>query len=49
MDLLPLRAAASGGTVDGLDASRLVAAGFTLLQRSAPLVRDYQKIIQVLN
>lgn len=39
MDLLPLRAAASGGTVDGLDASRLVAAGFTLLQRSAPLVR----------
>lgn len=39
MDLLPLRAAAGGGTVDGLEASRLVAAGFTLLQRSAPLVR----------
>lgn len=39
MDLLPLRAAAGGGSVDGLDAARLVAAGFTLLQRSAPLVR----------
>lgn len=39
MDLLPLRAAAGGGTVDGHAASRLVAAGFTLLQRSAPLVR----------
>lgn len=39
MDLLPLRAAAGRGTVDGLEASRLVAAGFTLLQRSAPLVR----------
>jgi long-chain acyl-CoA synthetase len=39
MDLLPLRAAAGGGSVDGIEASRLVAAGFTLLQRSAPLVR----------
>lgn len=39
MDLLPLRAAAGGGSVDGLEATRLVAAGFTLLQRSAPLVR----------
>lgn len=39
MDLLPLRAAAGGGTVDGLEASRLVAAGFTMLQRSVPLVR----------
>ena len=39
MDLLPLRAAAGGGTVDGIEASRLVSAGFTLLQRSAPLVR----------
>lgn len=38
-DLLPLRAAAGGGSIDGLDASRLVAAGFTLLQRSVPLVR----------
>jgi long-chain acyl-CoA synthetase len=39
MDLLPLRAAAGGGSVNGIEASRLVAAGFTLLQRSAPLVR----------
>lgn len=39
MDLLPLRAAAGGGSVDGLEAPRLVAAGFTLLQRSPPLVR----------
>lgn len=39
MDLLPLRAAAGGGSVNGLEAARLVAAGFTLLQRSAPLVR----------
>ncbi len=39
MDLLPLRAAAGGGTVDGVEVTRLVAAGFTLLQRSAPLVR----------
>jgi long-chain acyl-CoA synthetase len=39
MDLLPLRAAAGGGTVDGIETSRLVAAGFTLLQRSATLVR----------
>ena len=39
MDLLPLRAAAGGGSVDGVEAARLVAAGFTLLQRSVPLVR----------
>ena len=39
LDLLPLQLAASAGTVDGLDTPRLVAAGFTLLQRSAPLVR----------
>lgn len=39
MDLLTLRAAAGGGTVDGIDAARLVAAGFTLLQRSPALVR----------
>lgn len=39
MTLLPLAAAAGGGSIDGLDAPRLVAAGFTLLQRSAPLVR----------
>ena len=39
MDLLTLRAAAGGGTIDGHEAAALVAAGFTLLQRSAPLVR----------
>ena len=39
MDLLPLRAAAGRGTVDGLPAPALVSAGFTLLQRCAPLVR----------
>lgn len=39
MDLVPLRAAAGGGTIDGRPAAQLVAAGFTLLQRSAPLVR----------
>lgn len=39
LDLLALRTAAGGGTIDGIDAARLVAAGFTLLQRSAPLVR----------
>ena len=37
--LLPLAAAAGGGFIDGLPASQLVAAGFTLLQRSAPVVR----------
>lgn len=39
MDLVPLRAAAGGGTLSALPAAQLVAAGFTLLQRSAPLVR----------
>lgn len=39
MDLLPLRAAAGNGTVDGHPAAALVAAGFTLLQRCPPLVR----------
>jgi len=39
MDLLTLRVAAGGGSIDGLESSRLVAAGFTLLQRSAVLVR----------
>jgi len=39
MDLLTLRAAAGGGSIDGHDAASLAAAGFTLLQRSAPLVR----------
>ena len=37
--LLPLALAAGGGTVDGHDTARLVAAGVTLLQRSAALVR----------
>lgn len=39
MDTLALRLAAAGGRIDDLPASQLVAAGFTLLQRSAPLVR----------
>jgi long-chain acyl-CoA synthetase len=37
--LLPLAAAAGGGTIDGRPAPQLVAAGFTLLQRSPALVR----------
>lgn len=37
--LLPLAAASRGGSIDGIPASALVAAGLTLLQRSAPLVR----------
>lgn len=39
MDTLALRLAAAGGRVDDVDVRQLVAAGFTLLQRSAPLVR----------
>jgi long-chain acyl-CoA synthetase len=39
LSLLPLVAAAGGGRVDAFDAQQLVAAGLTLLQRSAPLVR----------
>ena len=39
MDLVPLRVAAGGGSIDGVPAAQLVAAGFTLLQRSAPLAR----------
>lgn len=39
MDLLALRAAAGGGSIDGFPAAQLVSAGFTLLQRSVPLVR----------
>lgn len=39
LSLVPLAAGASGGQLDGLPASQLVAAGLTLLQRSAPLVR----------
>ena len=37
--LFPLAVAAGGGLVDGTEAQQLVAAGLTLLQRSAPLVR----------
>ncbi len=37
--LLPLAIAAGGGSIDGIPAQALVAAGFTLLQRSAVLVR----------
>lgn len=36
---VPLALAAAGGRIDGLSVRRLVAAGLTLLQRSAPLVR----------
>ena len=39
MTLLPLAAAAGGGSIDGIGAPQLVAAGFTLLQRSPALVR----------
>lgn len=39
MDLLSLRAASGGGSIDGHSAASLVAAGFTLLQRSPVLVR----------
>lgn len=37
--LFPLALAAAGGRIDGRDTAALVAAGLTLLQRSAPLVR----------
>ena len=37
--LLPLAVAAGGGSVDAFEAQQLVAAGLTLLQRNAPLVR----------
>jgi long-chain acyl-CoA synthetase len=37
--LLPLALAGSGGFVDDFEVQQLVAAGLTLLQRSAPLVR----------
>jgi len=39
LGLLPIAIAAGGGQVDGFEAQQLVAAGLTLLQRSAPLVR----------
>lgn len=39
LSLLPLAVAAAGGRLDGCEAAALVAAGHTLLQRTAPLVR----------
>lgn len=39
LSLLPLAIAAHGGRVDDYDVGQLVAAGLTLLQRCAPLVR----------
>jgi long-chain acyl-CoA synthetase len=39
LSLLPLAVASAGGRVDEYEAQQLVAAGLTLLQRSAPLVR----------
>ena len=39
LGLLPIAVAAGGGHIDGVEAQQLVAAGLTLLQRSAPLVR----------
>ena len=42
LSLLPLAVAAGGGTIDDLEAQQLVAAGLTLLRRSAALVRALQ-------
>ncbi|MDB4908693.1 MAG: hypothetical protein JWO05_3477 [Gemmatimonadetes bacterium] len=39
LSLLPYSLAAGGGSIDELEVQQLVAAGLTLLQRSAPLVR----------
>jgi long-chain acyl-CoA synthetase len=39
LGLFPIAIAAGGGHVDGAEAQQLVAAGLTLLQRSAPVVR----------
>ena len=39
LGLFPIAIAAGHGTVDGFEIGQLVAAGLTLLQRSAPLVR----------
>ena len=39
LSVLPLAMAAHGGSLDGIPASQLVAAGLTVLQRSAPLAR----------
>jgi long-chain acyl-CoA synthetase len=43
LGLLPIALAAGGGHVDGYEAQQLVAAGLTLLQRSAPLVRALER------
>src|SRR5829696_189080 len=42
LSLLPLALAAGGGRVDQYETQQLVAAGLTLLQRCAPLVRALQ-------
>ena len=42
LSLVPLAIAAGAGTIDDLEAQQLVAAGLTLLRRSAPLVRALQ-------
>lgn len=39
LSYLPLAIAAANGTLDGIEARRLVASGVALLQRTAPLVR----------
>jgi hypothetical protein len=39
MDVVALRVAAGGGSIDGIPAAALTAAGFTMLQRCVPLVR----------
>ena len=39
LSVLPLAMAAHGGTLDDMPASQLVAAGLTILQRSAPITR----------
>ncbi len=41
LSLLPFALAAAGGAIDGVAATALVAAGVTLLQRSAALVRAF--------
>ncbi len=40
LSLVALAAAARGGSIDGIDSRLLVAAGVTMLQRCAPLVRE---------
>ncbi|HEU6451763.1 MAG TPA: AMP-binding protein [Gemmatimonadaceae bacterium] len=40
LSLISLAAAARGGSIDGIDSRQLVAAGVTMLQRCAPLVRE---------